>query len=1113
MTTGALLANLEALPPPVRRTIESADPDFTELHEGDERPTASVVTGDGRRVRIHSRAPDVEADRLLARAFPDRLPPIVAVIGAGLGYIVEAVQRRDEAAKIIVLEPFAALAREMLARRDWREWIAAGRLMLLVGPDYVGTADAGRFVGEQPVRRIEHPVLAREFPVEMTRARDIADRIIKGAELNAQARKAFAGRYLLNTLRNLGAIVGEGDVTALRGLFTGIPAVVVAAGPSLDLRLQQLATLDDRALIVAVDTTLRPLIAAGIRPHLVVAVDPTELNARHLLGLEPLDRSWLVSEGSIEPRALAEHRGHLFTFRVSDHQPWPWLRELGSDRGTLRAWGSVLTTAFDLAIEAGCNPIVFVGADLAYTNGLAYCSATIFDSNPDTVSVAERAKAFAEWLREQGRPTSMETDIRGEQTVSTPQFVQFRDWLVGRATGLSDRLVLNATGNGILQGGSIEQADLDSIAFPALPANVDLRGRIEDAWSESHDARTRRWTEIRQRFKDATADALPSDTWIEFAAGTITPQQILTALDIAVSEARLVSSLTLVADKAQPQAPGTTIVWTATPRGGTAPLEYVWTVYDGATWQVEQAWSSSNTFAWRPTVASTNWKVAVAVRSSGSPLADGELTVDAAFVTEGVSAMALEADKPSPQPMDTAVRWTAAARGGAPPYEYKWMAHDGLGWSVLEDWSASNTLDWRPSPNPHWRIAVAARSAGNTADDGEALVDVPFAVIGITDVTLSADRAAPQPLGTTITWTAAPSGGRRPYQYKWFIHDGTDWSPLSDWSDDNQFVWMPAVASPHWQIAVWTRSAGSDARMSEASAAIPFAISGATEVALVPDKEAPQRSGTPIRWTAAPVGGKAPYQFKWWVFEDNEWKAVTDWMTIDEFEWIPQGANPDWLVGVWVRSAGSAFDLPEASNGVAFPISDVDDLILTADAPGPQPIGTTITWTATARGSAAAYAFKWSVFNGTEWNVAVDWSSTSAFSWTPPAASIHWRVRAEVKSSGNSHDGAEARAELPVVITGVNEAELTPDRPAPQAPGTTIVWKATHVGGIAPHEYKWLVHDGDKWTPVTDWQRSPTFAWTPAQANPRWRVGVWVRSAGSPFDEREASTAFVFPIQ
>ena len=64
---------------------------------------------------------------------------------------------------------------------------------------------------------------------------------------------------------------------------------------------------------------------------------------------------------------------------MARHEPWPWLLEGGVDAGMLRAWGSVLVTAFDFAVFLGCDPICLVGADLSFTNGQPYCRETIYE--------------------------------------------------------------------------------------------------------------------------------------------------------------------------------------------------------------------------------------------------------------------------------------------------------------------------------------------------------------------------------------------------------------------------------------------------------------------------------------------------------------------------------------------------------------------------------------------------------------------------------------------------------------------------------------------------------------------------------------------------------------
>jgi SAM-dependent methyltransferase len=467
-------------------------------------------------------------------------PPVIVTIGLGLGYLLDALEHANDTTRVLAIEPVPEVTRAMLARRDWTSWLQSGRLTLLVGPAYAGAAEAWRaFKTGEPTNppTIISPLVGREFPEDARRAKALASKIVAGVRANEEARRQFAGRYLLNTLRNLPAIATEGDVTALKGAFAGIPAFVVGAGPSLDRNVAMLKALDGRALTIAVDTALRPLLAAGVRPHIVVSVDPSELNARHLHQLPDMRAVWFVAEGSLDPSVMPPFAGQTFIFNVSQHEPWPWLAQLGVRRGSLRAWGSVLTTAFDLACEAGCNPIVFAGSDLAYTRGLQYCRNTTYEPDwrdyPTDESRAERFKTT--YLVE--RPPVTRPDVNREEVLTAPHYVQFRDWIVSRASEASDRRVLNATGGGILHGGAIQQIDGRDLRLPDLGAAHDLRSRLAAAWSSGESERSQRLRDLDAALSDPPT--LPMDAWLRFGGDTAPAERITEVVNATASAVRM----------------------------------------------------------------------------------------------------------------------------------------------------------------------------------------------------------------------------------------------------------------------------------------------------------------------------------------------------------------------------------------------------------------------------------------------------------------------------------------------------------------------------------------------------------------------------------------------
>jgi hypothetical protein len=214
-----------------------------------------------------------------------------------------------------------------------------------------------------------------------------------------------------------------------------------------------------------------------------------------------------------------------------------------------------------------------------------------------------------------------------------------------------------------------------------------------------------------------------------------------------------VETVTITANRTVPQPPGTAITWTAIPSGEASACEYKWLVHNGSSWEVATNWSESDTFTWTPAFANPRYRVAVWVRTAGSTRDEIEASTEAAFAIDGASTQLVAADAPprasldralvlplstvtlhvnlpSPQPVGTVITWTAFATGGGTGRQFKWFVYDGTTWRTAAPWSTNDTFEWTPlEASPRHRIAVWARSAGNTRDYFEASADAGFAVI------------------------------------------------------------------------------------------------------------------------------------------------------------------------------------------------------------------------------------------------------------------------------------------------------------------------------------------------------------------------------------------------
>ena len=401
-----------------------------------------------------------EAASWLDREFPDRaIPPLLIVIGLAEGHLLDVLTERAPGTRVLALEPDRGMSQAFLARAGVAAWQRTGRLGYRTAPGYRGADEAWRLFppSGDGFALLTHPRLSQSpHVVEAARA---VKKIVFGVKANAEARRRFAPRYLRNVIRNVPAIARGRDVGVLAGRFERVPAVITAAGPSLDLVLEDLRDVTSHALLIATDTTLRPLLGAGIRPHLAVGADPGQANARHFHDLPECPTTWLVAESALDAPAAAAFEDRTLWFRLSNHQPWPWLRERGLDVAQMDMWGSVLTAAFQLACLAGCDPIVIVGADLAFTRNRPYCRGTTYEF--DWAYWAGTGRTLEEtWHTQMARGELTQiADLRGQPTVSTGSMLAFRDWMLARASR-SGRRVVNATGGGTLHGEGIELSTL-----------------------------------------------------------------------------------------------------------------------------------------------------------------------------------------------------------------------------------------------------------------------------------------------------------------------------------------------------------------------------------------------------------------------------------------------------------------------------------------------------------------------------------------------------------------------------------------------------------------------------------------------------------------------------
>ncbi|MBP5284399.1 MAG: motility associated factor glycosyltransferase family protein [Treponema sp.] len=256
------------------------------------------------------------------------------------------------------------------------------------------------------------------------------------AEINTSTLEKFSHLWLRNSCRNLDLTAGLDGVARYKDKCPhGLPALVLAAGPTLDEVLPYLKELKKKCLIIAVDTALRACLRAGTEPDFIVLVDPQYYASRHIEGLKS-PSSVLVTESAAYPSVFHFDCREIILCSALFPLGQYFEKRLGA-KGELGAGGSVSTTAWDFARMCGADEIYFAGLDLGYPGLQTHIRGSTFEekihSISDRKSTAEKAgiaSLFAAGVKK-------DRDYSGNEILTDEKMKMFAWWFESKCVEYS----------------------------------------------------------------------------------------------------------------------------------------------------------------------------------------------------------------------------------------------------------------------------------------------------------------------------------------------------------------------------------------------------------------------------------------------------------------------------------------------------------------------------------------------------------------------------------------------------------------------------------------------------------------------------------------------------
>ncbi len=334
-------------------------------------PTARVTTPQGEKVVLH----DMKDPVARAKEHIERLELIgnngSVLLGFGLGYLaLEMVNAMEEGHLLIICETDPAIFKLALEQADLEPVLESEKVKISVGKEIDITNNILGLSIKYLTSKISVVRFQPSFSIDpetyntlQQKAQETATYVQVNANTLLHAGRDMAGNILANTLE----IIHSAGVKRLFDKFKDIPAIVVGAGPSLDKNVTLLKEVKDKAVIIPVDRALGLLLPLGITPHLVPSLDYSKLNYDEKYApLQMDEKLFLVYTQTLYHKITKTFWGPKFAMNMEGNLSG-FLSYYWEDKGSVSMGMHVGHLAFCMARVMGCNPIILVGLDLAFT--------------------------------------------------------------------------------------------------------------------------------------------------------------------------------------------------------------------------------------------------------------------------------------------------------------------------------------------------------------------------------------------------------------------------------------------------------------------------------------------------------------------------------------------------------------------------------------------------------------------------------------------------------------------------------------------------------------------------------------------------------------------------
>lgn len=344
------------------------------IEQGRKGKNTLLYRNNGKEIYLHSKYDPIREAETIITDYQGTENKNVIFYGTGLGYHIDLFVKQNPNNSFYIFEPVEELMLYFLSIQNLNKPEYKNLKNITVGMDDL-SKDIKHFLdlNRKDTVIIQLPVHMQVFPEEYEKFNEIFLGILKSKRSDLAVNYSFQERWIINSMKNFKYVLSTPNILLeKKGAFKNIPALLVAAGPSLNEEIENIRYIKEKGLayIFSVGSAINTLLHHNIYPHAATTYDPTKNSEKVFAkvkeqGIKDIP---LIFGSSVAYEVLETYPGPMYHMITSQDKVAHYYLDAASNEEILIVLDAPTIAAVTLQLLSflGFAPIILVGQNLAY---------------------------------------------------------------------------------------------------------------------------------------------------------------------------------------------------------------------------------------------------------------------------------------------------------------------------------------------------------------------------------------------------------------------------------------------------------------------------------------------------------------------------------------------------------------------------------------------------------------------------------------------------------------------------------------------------------------------------------------------------------------------------